>query len=69
VMYDSGLGTEALAFAIADLMDNPTKRRELGACGWSAVHASFTDKNMAEQTWELYERYRETAGGGHVHAT
>jgi glycosyltransferase involved in cell wall biosynthesis len=58
VLYDPGGGVNALAIALAELMDDPAKRRDLSLRGWKSVHALFTDKIMAEQTWALYERYR-----------
>ena len=62
VLYDPAMGTEALAAAIAGLMDNPAKRRELGACGWKAVRDSFTDKIMAKEVWDIFECHRDAAG-------
>ena len=58
ILYDPEGGIDALAIAIAELMDDPAKRRDLALRGWKSVHALFTDKIMAEQTWALYERYR-----------
>jgi len=58
VLYDPGDGGDALAIALAELMDDPARRRDLALRAWKSVHALFTDKIMAEQTWALYERYR-----------
>ncbi|MDO8632386.1 MAG: hypothetical protein Q7R41_18035, partial [Phycisphaerales bacterium] len=58
VLYDPGGRGEALAIALAELMDDPARRRDLALRGRKSVHALFTDKIMAEQTWALYERYR-----------
>ncbi len=69
VVYDPGQGTEPLAAAIADLMDHPAKRRELGDRGWNAVRQLFTDKIMADQTWELFERYRDAGCRARVPST
>lgn len=58
VLYDPGGGVDALALALAELMDDSGRRGDLALRGWKSVHALFTDKIMAEQTWALYERYR-----------
>ncbi len=50
--------TGRLVEAIGRLMDEPKLRRELGERGLASVSESFTDKVMAERTWELYERIR-----------
>ncbi len=57
VLYDPGSGVPGLAAAIAELMDDQTRCRELGARGRKAVRESFTDAIMAEQTWSLYQRF------------
>jgi glycosyltransferase involved in cell wall biosynthesis len=49
--------SDALAGAIARLMDDPVYRRELGAAGRKAVRESFTDEIMAENTWALYQQF------------
>ena len=38
-------------------MDNETLRRQLAIRGRAAVRESFTDEIMADQTWEVYQRY------------
>lgn len=47
----------ALAAAIARLMDDHDLRISLGRAGRAAVLASYTDRQMAEQSWSLYEEY------------
>lgn len=56
LLYDPD-GPEALAAAIARLMDDDALRRRLADQGRQAVRTSFTDVAMAEQTWALFERY------------
>jgi len=47
---------DALAGAIAKLMDDDALRRRMAERGRAAVHESFSDALMAQRTWELYER-------------
>lgn len=43
-----------LAARLAELMDDPDKRRHLGRTGREAVHAEFTDERMAERVWDYF---------------
>ncbi len=56
LLYDPG-DAEALAGAIARLMDDQQLRRQLGHSGRAAVQTDFTDKVMAEATWSVYRQY------------
>ena len=60
------LSAPALAAGLAALLDDPAKRRELGARGRRAVLEGFGDQSMAERTLGLYrelvDRNRATAG-------
>ena len=47
--------TQALADALAFLLKDPQKRRELGQLGQQAVRDRYTDTRMAEKMVELYE--------------
>lgn len=60
LLYDP-TGPEALATAIARLMDDTVLRRRLADQGRQAVRRSFTDVVMADRTWALFERYAATA--------
>jgi glycosyltransferase involved in cell wall biosynthesis len=55
ILYDQGRD-DALADALAGLMDDSSLRRRLAADGARSVRESFTDKIMAEKTWALYEQ-------------
>lgn len=55
-LYEPG-DADALADAIAELMDDPALRAKLGEAGRNAVRASFSDEVMAEETWKVYERF------------
>ncbi|TWI70301.1 glycosyltransferase involved in cell wall biosynthesis [Desulfobotulus alkaliphilus] len=46
--------SNALAKAICSLLDDPEKRKQLGAAGYNRVHEHFTWKNAAEKTVETY---------------
>ncbi len=46
--------TKALAEAIADLLDNPDKRRYLGEMGCKRIRQMFNWKNTAKYTAEVY---------------
>ncbi|HUU95690.1 MAG TPA: glycosyltransferase family 4 protein [Phycisphaerae bacterium] len=48
---------QALADTLGRLMDDSALRRCLTEQGRAAVHESFTDEVMAEQTWSLYQQY------------
>lgn len=48
----------ALAAAVARLMDDESLRRRLAAAGQAAVRERFTDVQMAEGTWAVFERVR-----------
>ncbi len=50
---------EALAEALADLMEKPEKRRGLGRQGREIVHRSLTDRAMAEETLKAYGAARD----------
>lgn len=65
LLYDP-TGPEALAEAIAKLMDDDMMRQQMAERGRAAVHESFSDALMAKRTWELYERLaaRRTATTG-----
>ncbi len=54
ILYGPGRD-DALADALARLMDDSSLRRRLAADGARSVRESFTDKIMAEKTWALYE--------------
>ncbi|MBU0716983.1 MAG: glycosyltransferase family 4 protein, partial [Planctomycetes bacterium] len=54
---------QALADAIAGLMENETLRKRLAADGRAAVRGNFSDDVMAEKTWSLYEQF---SGGSDV---
>jgi len=60
LLYDP-TGPEALAAAIARLMDDSALRRRLADQGRQAVRKSFTDVVMADQTWALFEQYAAVA--------
>ncbi len=55
LLYDPD-GPQPLADALARLMDDPLLRKRLADQGRAAVRASFTDREMAEQTWMLYRK-------------
>jgi glycosyltransferase involved in cell wall biosynthesis len=46
---------ESLAAQLARLFDDPDLRRRLGRAGAEAVHARFSDLDMAEATLEVYQ--------------
>ena len=56
LLYDAS-DAGALAEAIASLMDDEPRRRELGESGRSAVRSSFTDTAMADRMWALMGRW------------
>lgn len=45
---------DALARAIADLLNNPVKAREMGEAGLKRVHSLFTWERAAQKTLEVY---------------
>jgi glycosyltransferase involved in cell wall biosynthesis len=47
----------ALAERIAALMDDAATRLRLGAAGRAAVRERFSDRHMADATWDIYGRY------------
>ncbi len=49
---------QALAEAIAGLMDDPVTRRRLGDQGREAARESFTDEMMADRAWQVFEAVR-----------
>lgn len=55
LLYDPE-GPQSLANAIMRLMDDAPQRRQLAEQGRSAVRDSFTDEQMADDTWRIYER-------------
>jgi len=50
---------EALAAGIGELLDDPTRRRELGRRGKEAVHTRFNDRVEAESALAVYRRLVE----------
>ena len=48
---------QALADAIANLLDNPSLREELGRRGRAAVEKLYSADRMAEATLTVYERF------------
>ncbi|MCZ6682708.1 MAG: glycosyltransferase family 4 protein [Planctomycetota bacterium] len=55
LLYDPE-GPHSLADAITKLMDDVSLRKRLAQQGRSAVRESFTDEQMADDTWRIYER-------------
>ena len=55
VLYDP-TGPEALAEAIALLMDDEARRRQLARAGRDAVLRDFTDDLLATRIWALYQQ-------------
>ena len=57
LLYDPLQTSDAtgLADAIAQLMDDPDRRRRMGQAGQAAVRQHFNDEVMADRTWALYE--------------
>jgi len=53
---------KALSSAIAELLDNPPRRRALGREATEAVHSRFTHEAMMEQLAAIYERLLVAAG-------
>jgi len=53
---------KALSSAIAELLDNPPRRRALGREATEAVHSRFTHEAMMEQLAAIYERLLAAAG-------
>jgi len=47
--------SKAIADAIIELMDNPTKRLELGACGKRRMETTFSIERAVSETKKLYE--------------
>ena len=65
VVGDAGIlvppeNSQALAHAIADLLDHPDRAACLGQAGYERVHRYFTWKQAAEKTVEVYQ---EAMGG------
>jgi len=56
VLHEPG-SRSALAEALAGLMDNPGRRRDLASAGRSAVRESFTAERMANDAWQLFEQF------------
>jgi len=54
---------DALAAALARLMDNPDLRRQLGAAGQKSVQAHHTAERMAAAAWQVYERVVRSPAG------
>jgi glycosyltransferase involved in cell wall biosynthesis len=48
---------QALAAGLRALMDDPSRRAELGCMGREAVRRAYSDEAMARRTVEVYERY------------
>jgi glycosyltransferase involved in cell wall biosynthesis len=55
LLYEAG-NSDALADALARLMDDSELRRRLAASGARAVRSRFLDRHMADETWALYTR-------------
>jgi glycosyltransferase involved in cell wall biosynthesis len=55
VLYEPG-NMEALADALAGLIDDVPRRQRLAAQGRAAVQRDFTAQRMAAEAWRLYER-------------
>src|SRR5207253_6928558 len=62
LIYTSGAGVlvppndpQKLAEAIAELLRDPQRRRQLGTQGQAAVRREFTDDHMADKMLQLYE--------------
>jgi len=49
---------EALAGALAQLLTDPARRRQLGASGRNAIAAAFTDDHMAAKMLQVYQDVR-----------
>ena len=61
VVGDAGIlvppgDADALAEAIADLLDHPEKARRLGVAGMQRIHEKFTWRNAAQKTLDTYYR-------------
>jgi len=56
VLHEAG-SCSALAEALAGLMDNRSRRRDLASAGRSAVRESFTAERMANDAWQLFEQF------------
>lgn len=66
ILYDPGQ-PDALADALERLALDGPQRRALAAAGGAVVRAKFTDAEMAERTWRIYERHasqRQSGRGG-----
>ena len=50
------LDTDAIAAAMADLAENPEKRRELGAAGHDAALSTYNWEVQRDRLFDLYER-------------
>jgi len=61
-LYDHS-GAQALADALAELMDDSELRARLAAAGRAGVLASFTEDIMAERTWDVYQRFHVQSVG------
>jgi glycosyltransferase involved in cell wall biosynthesis len=72
ILYDPS-GPEALADAIAEVMNDESLRQRLAENGRSAVGQMYTDEVMAERTWSVYETLRQRsaapAASGAIQAT
>ena len=62
LLYDP-TGAEALAEALAVLMDDEALRCQLAQAGRDAVLRDFTDEVLATRIWELYEQYVGVGAG------
>jgi glycosyltransferase involved in cell wall biosynthesis len=56
VLHEPG-DCAALVRALAGLMDDPARRRDLADAGRRAVHESFTAARMADEAWRLFGRF------------
>jgi glycosyltransferase involved in cell wall biosynthesis len=50
--------TAALADGLAELLQDPRRRHDLGQKARQVVHEQFTDSHMAEQMLKIFEEVR-----------
>ncbi len=54
LLFEPG-NREALVRALAELMDNPSRRRGFAENGRTSVHELYSAQRMADATWAIYE--------------